>query len=180
MKHVGLNVASDTFMTYMYVGCRVVILLFLRTTVLSFVSKRAGYRYFALFRWCTMLEPTTPQEAKEMTRIGFEISEKLLLPLLLRTTTRWTICEVRSRFNALQQPRKKGYFKKDPLLVTVPATARAKHPVLLKHLEEAEKISENHPSMKSLLLVNQRRWIVHLRRFLYVCKRNGRGAGSEC
>ena len=45
----------------------------------------------------------------------------------------------------LQKPRKKGYFKKDPLLVTVPATARAKHPVLLKQLEEAEKISEKSP-----------------------------------
>jgi indolepyruvate ferredoxin oxidoreductase alpha subunit len=42
----------------------------------------------------------------------------------------------------MQKPRKKGYFKKDPLLVTVPSTARAKHPVLLQQLEEAEKLSE--------------------------------------
>jgi TPP-dependent indolepyruvate ferredoxin oxidoreductase alpha subunit len=31
------------------------------------------------------------------------------------------------------------------LLVTVPATARVKHPVILKQLEEAEKISETSP-----------------------------------
>ena len=146
MKHVGLNVASDTFMTYMYVGCRGGHIIVSADDPYCHSSQNEqDNRYFALFGGAPMLEPTTPQEAKEMTRIGFEISEKLLLPLLLRTTTRLNHMRGPITFNALQQPRKKGYFKKDPLLVTVPATARAKHPVLLKHLEEAEKISEKSP-----------------------------------
>jgi indolepyruvate ferredoxin oxidoreductase alpha subunit len=44
--------------------------------------------------------------------------------------------------NKLQQPRGKGRFNKDPMLVLHPATARKQHYLLLKKLKEAEKISE--------------------------------------
>jgi len=143
MKHVGLNVASDTFMTYMYVGCRGGHIIVSADDPYCHSSQNEqDNRYFALFGGAPMLEPTTPQEAKEMTRLGFDISEQLHLPLLLRTTTRLNHARGPITLNALQQPRKKGYFNKDPLLVTVPATARAKHPMLLKQLDEAEKISE--------------------------------------
>jgi len=146
MKHVGLNVASDTFMTYMYVGCRGGHIIVSADDPYCHSSQNEqDNRYFALFGGAPMLEPTTPQEAKEMTRIGFDISEKLSLPLLLRTTTRLSHARGPITLHGLQPPRKKGYFKKDPLLVTVPATARVKHPVLLKQLEEAEKISETSP-----------------------------------
>src|SRR5512136_1049340 len=146
MKHVGLNVAADTFMTYMYVGCRGGHLIVSADDPYCHSSQNEqDNRYYAIFGGAPMLEPTTPQEAKEMTRIGFDISEKLSLPLLLRTTTRLNHARGPITLHALQPPRKKGYFKKDPLLVTVPATARVKHPIHLKQLEEAEKISESSP-----------------------------------
>src|SRR4030042_704021 len=89
MKHVGLNVASDAFMTYMYVGCRGGHLIISADDRYCHSSQNEqDNRYFALFGGAPMLEPTTPQEAKEMIRIGFEISEQLKLPLLVRTTTR--------------------------------------------------------------------------------------------
>jgi len=146
MKHVGLNVASDAFMTYMYVGCRGGHIIVSADDPYCHSSQNEqDNRYFAIFGGAPMLEPTTPQEAKEMTRIGFDISEQLELPILLRTTTRLNHARGPTIFNALQKPRRKGYFKKDPLLVTVPSTARAKHPVLLQHLDDAEKISEKSP-----------------------------------
>lgn len=146
MKHVGLNVASDTFMTYMYVGCRGGHVIVSADDPYCHSSQNEqDNRYFALFGGAPMLEPSTPQEAKEMTRIGFDISEQLSLPLLLRTTTRLNHARGPITFHAMQQPRRKGVFQKDPLLVTVPATARAKHPMLLKQLEVAEKISEKSP-----------------------------------
>jgi indolepyruvate ferredoxin oxidoreductase alpha subunit len=146
MKHVGLNVASDTFMTYMYVGCRGGHIIVSADDPYCHSSQNEqDNRYFALFGGAPMLEPTTPQEAKEMTRLGFEISEQLNLPLLLRTTTRLNHARGPITLHKMQKPRKKGYFQKDPMLVTVPATARARHPILLKKLEEAEKISEKSP-----------------------------------
>jgi len=41
-----------------------------------------------------MLEPSTPEEAKEMTIAALEISEKFQIPCMLRTTTRVNHCRV--------------------------------------------------------------------------------------
>jgi indolepyruvate ferredoxin oxidoreductase alpha subunit len=146
MKHVGLNVASDAFMTYLYVGCKAGHIIVTADDPYCHSSQNEqDNRYFALFGSAPMLEPTTPQEAKEMTRLGFELSEELKLPVLLRTTTRLNHARGAVTLNKLKKPRRKGHFEKDPLLVTTPNTARIKHPVLLEKMKQAEKISEKSP-----------------------------------
>jgi len=146
MKHVGLNVASDAFMTYMYVGCKGGHVIVSADDPYCHSSQNEqDNRYFAIFGGAPMLEPTTPQEAKEMTKIGFEISEELKLPVLLRTTTRLNHARGPVVLDKTQKPRGKGHFEKDKMLVTVPTIARACHPILLKKLENAEKISEKSP-----------------------------------
>jgi len=143
MKHVGLNVASDTFMTYMYIGTRGGHIIVTADDPSCHSSQNEqDNRYYALFGGAPMLEPSTPMEAKEMTRIGFEISEELKSPILLRTTTRLNHARGTVELKNLQKPRKKGHFEKNPMWVTTPAIARARHPELLKMLETAEKISE--------------------------------------
>ena len=143
MKHVGLNVASDPFMTYSYVGCKGGHIIVSADDPYCHSSQNEqDNRYFALFANVPMLEPTTPEEVKEMTRIGFEISEELNLPLLLRTTTRLNHMRGTVHFRKVKKPKGKGFFEKDPLLVTVPTTARANHPVLLEKMKQAEKLSE--------------------------------------
>ncbi|MEM0492735.1 MAG: indolepyruvate ferredoxin oxidoreductase subunit alpha [Candidatus Thermoplasmatota archaeon] len=146
MKHVGLNVASDAFMTYLYVGCKGGHIIVSADDPYCHSSQNEqDNRYFALFGNAPMLEPSSPNEAKEMTRIGFDISEKLKLPLLIRTTTRLSHASGQVVFSGMQKPRGKGYFKKDPMLVTIPSVARAQHPVLLERMKQAEKISEKSP-----------------------------------
>ncbi len=146
MKHVGLNVASDTFMTYMYVGCKGGHIIVSADDPYCHSSQNEqDNRYFALFGSAPMLEPSTPHEAKEMTRIGFELSEELGLPLLLRTTTRLNHARGPVTLQPLKKSQRKGHLEKNPLLVTVPSTARAQHPVLLEKMDIAEKISEKSP-----------------------------------
>jgi indolepyruvate ferredoxin oxidoreductase alpha subunit len=143
MKHVGLNVASDTFMTYMYIGTRGGHIIVSADDPSCHSSQNEqDNRYFAIFGGAPMLEPSTPMEAKEMTRIGFEISEELKVPILLRTTTRLNHARGPIELKKLGKPRKKGHFEKNPNWITTPAIARARHPVLLKMLDKAEKISE--------------------------------------
>src|SRR5512136_995573 len=148
-KHVGLNVASDTFMTYMYVGCRGGHIIVSADDPYCHSSQNEqDNRYFALFGGAPMLEPATPEDAKEMTRIGFEVSEKLQSPILLRTTTRLNHMRGPVELKKLQKSRGKGHFEKSPMFVTTPAIARARHPELLKMLEKAEEISEKSPFNK--------------------------------
>jgi indolepyruvate ferredoxin oxidoreductase alpha subunit len=146
MKHVGLNVASDAFMTYMYVGCKGGHIIVSADDPYCHSSQNEqDSRYFGLFGSAPTLEATTPQDAKEMTRIGFEISEELKLPILLRTTTRLSHAKGLVTLNELQKSRRNGHFEKDMLLRTFLVTARAKHSVLLERLGQAERISEKSP-----------------------------------
>ena len=143
MKHVGLNVASDAFMTYLYVGCKGGHVIISADDPSCHSSQNEqDNRYFALFGNAPMLEPSNPDEAREMTRKGFDLSEELKLPVLLRTTTRLNHVRGSIDLKKIQKPRGKGHFEKDPLLVTVPAIARLQHPILLKKMEKAKKISE--------------------------------------
>ena len=146
MKHVGLNVASDAFMTYLYVGCKGGHVIISADDPSCHSSQNEqDNRYYALFGSAPMLEPTTPEEAKEMTRIGFDISEELQLPLLLRTTTRLNHARGPIVLKKPKPSKGKGFFEKDPNLVTVPAVAIKQHPVLLKKMEKAAKLSDESP-----------------------------------
>jgi indolepyruvate ferredoxin oxidoreductase alpha subunit len=146
MKHVGLNVASDSFMTYLYVGCKGGHVIVSADDPSCHSSQNEqDNRYFALFGSAPMLEPTTPEEAKEMTRLGFEISEEIGLPILLRTTTRLNHVRGPIDLKKLKKGKGKGFHKKDPMLVPLPAISRKMHPALLKKMEKAEKISEKSP-----------------------------------
>jgi indolepyruvate ferredoxin oxidoreductase alpha subunit len=143
MKHVGLNVASDAFMTYLYVGCKGGHVIISADDPSCHSSQNEqDNRYFALFGNAPMLEPSTPDEAREMTRVGFELSEEIKLPILLRTTTRLNHVRGEINLKKIQKTRGKGHFEKDPMLVTVPAIARLQHPILLEKIKKAEKISE--------------------------------------
>jgi len=146
MKHVGLNVASDAFMTYLYVGCKGGHIIVSADDPSCHSSQNEqDNRYYALFGSAPMLEPSTPEEAKEMTRLGFDLSEQLKLPILLRTTTRLNHARGPVVFKKPKKPKGKGFFEKDPDLVTVPAVARKQHPILLKKMEKAAKISDESP-----------------------------------
>ena len=145
MKHVGLNVASDAFITYMYVGCKGGHLIVTADDPSCHSSQNEqDNRYYAILANSPMLEPSSPQEAKDMTISGFKISEELRLPVLLRTTTRLSHSRGPVSFGKInwEKKKKKGEFEKNPLMVTVPAVARKCHPILLKKMERAEKISE--------------------------------------
>ncbi|MEF8879950.1 MAG: indolepyruvate ferredoxin oxidoreductase subunit alpha [Candidatus Thermoplasmatota archaeon] len=149
MKHVGLNVASDAFMTYMYVGCKGGHVVISADDPSCHSSQNEqDNRFYAWFSGCPMLEPATPEEAKEMTRQGFELSEKLSSPVLLRTTTRLNHVRGPITTREMKESKNEGYFEKDPSLVTVPAVAREQHPKLIKKIEEAKKISDNSPFNK--------------------------------
>jgi len=159
MKHVGLNVASDTFMTYMYIGCRGGHIIVSADDPSCHSSQNEqDNRYYAIFGGAPMLEPTTPNEAKEMTRIGFDISEQLKSPILLRTTTRLNHVRGPIKFSKIQKPRKKGNFERSPFWITTPAIARSRHPELLKMLEKAEKISEKSQFNKIIEIGKPKDW----------------------
>jgi indolepyruvate ferredoxin oxidoreductase alpha subunit len=144
MKHVGLNVAADALMTFAYTGTRGGFVLVTADDPSCHSSQNEqDNRYYALLGGIPLLEPASPQECYEMTKEAFEISEKLELPVMVRTTTR--VSHVRAPVtvgNIVPGPKMKEFVKDPMRFVTVPAVARARHLVLLERLKSAEELAE--------------------------------------
>ena len=89
MKSVGTNVASDILFVLGYTGVRggLVIVMADDPHAHSSQSEEDG-RFFAPNTYIPMLEPASPQEAKDMTKRAFEISERHRVPVIIRTVTR--------------------------------------------------------------------------------------------
>ena len=147
MKHVGLNVAADAVMTLAYIGVRGGYVIVTADDPGCYSSQNEqDNRFYALLSNLPCLEPSNPQEAKDMTVSAVEVSEKLELPVLLRTTTRVSHTRGPVVYGKLAKPNLKGEFVKDvKRMVMVPAHARIMHARLLEKLEAAKEISEKSP-----------------------------------
>jgi len=144
MKHVGLNVAADLLMTLAYTGVRGGYVIVTADDPECYSSQNEqDNRYYALLSNLPCMEPSNAQEAKDMTVSAIEISEKLELPVLLRTTTRVSHTREPVTYGKLAKPKVKGEFIRDAKrFVMVPAHSRLMHKMLLEKLEKAKEISE--------------------------------------
>ena len=152
MKHVGLNVAADALMTFAYTGTRGGFVLVTADDPSCHSSQNEqDNRYYALLGGIPLLEPSSPQECYEMTKEAFAISEKLELPVIVRTTTR--VSHVRGPVTVGEikpGPNKKEFVKDPGRFVTVPEVARTRHLVLLERLKQAELLADRSPLNKVL------------------------------
>ncbi|MCD7936976.1 MAG: thiamine pyrophosphate-dependent enzyme [Tannerellaceae bacterium] len=89
MKHVGLNVAADCFMNAAMTGINGgLIIVTADDPSMHSSQNEQDNRLYGHFAMLPMLEPSSQQEAYDMIYDGFELSEKLGYPILLRITTR--------------------------------------------------------------------------------------------
>ena len=152
MKHVGLNVAADAYLSAsgMKVNGGFVIMVADDPSMWSSQNEQDS-RIYAKFANVPVLEPCSPQEAKEMTKYAFELSEKFNHFVMLRTTTRSSHMRGDVVLGELPESikrgrRKFGTFRKDPHnYVNVPAYARERHPELLKKIDKIRNYLASSP-----------------------------------
>ena len=148
MKHVGLNVAADPLMTLTYAGVRAGMLVMSADDPSAHSSQNEqDNRYYSTLALMPMVEPSNPQEAKDFIKEAYEISEKLGLPLLYRTTTRVNHARSVVTFGPLKTDTPlKGHFEKDdPHFVNIPAFAVQNRVRLLEKNKLALQLSEESP-----------------------------------
>lgn len=89
MKHVGLNVAADVFMNMSVSGINggLVVVVADDPSMHSSQNEQDS-RHYGRFAMIPILEPSNQQEAYEMTRYAFDLSEKQGLPIMIRLVTR--------------------------------------------------------------------------------------------
>jgi len=89
MKHVGLNVAADAFMNSGVTGVNGGLVVAVADDPGMHSSQNEqDSRYLAEFGMAPCFEPHSQQEAYEMTREAFEVSERFQAPVLVRLVTR--------------------------------------------------------------------------------------------
>ena len=89
MKHVGLNVAADPFMSSALTGANGgLVLAVANDPGMHSSQNEQDSRYYGQFAQIPVSEPASQQEAYDMTREAFELSERLRLPVMLRLVTR--------------------------------------------------------------------------------------------
>ncbi len=144
MKHVGLNVAADPFLTLAYTGVKGgMVVVSADDPGMHSSQNEQDNRHFARLARAPLLEPSDSQEAKDFVKLAFKISEDYDTPVLLRTTTRIshakTVTELEER-EALSGPYK---FEKDPeKYVMIPAFAQKRRKVVAERVEKLERLTE--------------------------------------
>lgn len=89
MKNAGLNVAMDTYLTLPYGGVKGgLVIVVADDPDAHYSSTEQDTRALAMYAEIPCLEPMDQQEAKDMTKDGFDLSEQLELPVFLRSVTR--------------------------------------------------------------------------------------------
>ncbi|MBN2386958.1 MAG: indolepyruvate ferredoxin oxidoreductase subunit alpha [Anaerolineales bacterium] len=133
MKHVGVNVAADSFMYAAMTGVEAgLVIVSADDPAMHSSQNEQDNRTFAKFGRVPCLEPSDSQEAKDLTVIAFDLSERFDTPVLLRLTTR--ICHSQStvELGERREPAQGGKpFPRNPAkYVMVPGNAIRRHPVI--------------------------------------------------
>ena len=89
MKHVGLNVAADAFVNSAMTGANggLVVVVADDPSMHSSQNEQDS-RFYGKFALVPTFEPSTQQEAYDMVKAAFELSERFRIPVLMRLTTR--------------------------------------------------------------------------------------------
>lgn len=144
MKHVGLNVAADPLMTSGYTGIKGGMVILSADDPYAHSSQNEqDSRNYAKFAKIICLDPANVQEAHDMMKISYKLSEEFLLPVLFRPTTR--ICHSKSNveLSPSGEEHRTGQFEKNPAqYVVIPVHTRVLH----------KKLNEKQISLSKRLL----------------------------
>jgi indolepyruvate ferredoxin oxidoreductase alpha subunit len=148
MKHVGLNVAADSFMYASMTGVEAgLVIVTADDPAMHSSQNEQDNRTFAKFGRVPCLEPSDSQEAKDMVRTAFELSERFDTPVLLRLTTR--ICHSASpvELGELIVPSgdPKPFPRNPAKYVMVPGNAVKRHPVIEQRMVDISAFAETFP-----------------------------------
>ncbi|MEM1708604.1 MAG: thiamine pyrophosphate-dependent enzyme [Nitrososphaerota archaeon] len=148
MKHVGLNWALDPLMCVNLSGIEAGMLVVVGDDPQSRASQNEeDIRFLASMSELPMLDPMGPAEAKDMFVWGIEVSERIKLPVLLRSTQRISHGLEDVVLGEIFQPNVKAEFKKDERYIVAGAGGRSVrlHEGLHKKQELIESIIEQSP-----------------------------------
>ncbi len=146
MKHVGLNVAADPFMTLSLTGVNAgLVVISADDPGMHSSQNEQDNRTFSRFAKVPMLEPSSSQEAYDFMAEAFALSEEFDTPVLLRSTTRISHARGRVVPRVPVSPEPREYARDIAKYVMVPQYARRRNRHVLQRLQKLRAWSEHTP-----------------------------------
>lgn len=141
MKHQGVNVCADFLTTVNLAETRGGYVLVVCDDPFAHSStQEEDSRNFARFVDIPLLEPSSIQEAKDMTKWAFELSETLKVICMMRSVTRVSHARGNVKLGEIQKERRKASLPAMGVFISAPPTPR--HSTLHRKLDKARKIFE--------------------------------------
>jgi len=146
MKNFGLNVAMDALLPFCYTGSKgaTVIIVADDPSCHSSAQSEENSRFIAETAHIPVLEPADPQECKDFVKLGYEISEKFKIPVIIRTTTRVAhqkAVVILGEIKNLPKPRAE-FIKNKNQFVTLPPRVLEMKKELIEKIERIKVFSE--------------------------------------
>jgi len=147
MKHVGVNVAADPFMTLSYTGVNGgLVIVTCDDPELYSSQNEQDNRHYARFAKVPMFEPSDSQEAKDFTKLGFEVSERFDTPVMVRGVTRISHAKgIVELHDPVSPPVTIEIRKQTEKFTMLPSYARVRHRVVEERLLKLKEFAEQFP-----------------------------------
>ena len=147
MKHVGMNVAADPFVNSAMTGANGGMLVIAADDPSMHSSQNEqDSRFYADFAMIPALEPSSQQEAYDMAKYGFELSESLGIPVLTRLVTRLSHSRAVVNVEDTPAPENSLHYPANPKQwVLMPAMSKVRNRALIADQQRFEKASEESP-----------------------------------
>jgi indolepyruvate ferredoxin oxidoreductase alpha subunit len=144
MKHVGLNVAADVFMNMSISGINggLVVVVADDPSMHSSQNEQDS-RYYGKFAMIPILEPSNQQEAYDITKYAFDISENLGLPVLLRMVTHLSHSRAGVNISGRRAQNSIHLSKNPTQFQLIPMYARGRYKHLVDIQPDIQELSEN-------------------------------------
>ena len=143
MKHVGLNVAADPLFTMSYTGVNGGLVICVADDPGMHSSQNEqDSRHYAIASKIPMLEPSDSAEAKEFTKMAFELSETFDTPVILRMCTRIAHSQCSVELCEPEVKPCKEYVKNPQKYIMAPANAIKRHPFVEKRTADITAFAE--------------------------------------
>jgi indolepyruvate ferredoxin oxidoreductase, alpha subunit len=149
MKHVGLNVAVDSFMYASMTGIEAgLVIISADDPAMHSSQNEQDNRTFARFARIPCLEPSDSQQAKDLMITAFELSEQFDTPVMMRMTTRVchssSIVELGERLPIAEDTHRK--FPRNPAkYIMVPGNAIKRHPIIEQRIKDIAEFADTFP-----------------------------------
>ncbi len=143
MKHVGLNVAADPFMSVSYPGVNAGLVIAVADDPGQHSSQNEqDTRYYGIAAKVPVVEPSDSQECKDFVGVALEISETFDTPVIIRLTTRVSHSQSLVTLEERKDIPLKDYDQNPNKYIVAPAVAKKRRVIVEDRLRRLKEFAE--------------------------------------